>query len=132
MTNYRIRNKQTLTKLLWSDTFLGGITALLGLLFTTFLSEIMGLSNPIVIFISAVTLVYAIFAFVLANQKNTNIRLLRVLVAANWLWTIVSIGLLYFHFNNALILGKIFLILQILVVGGLAYLEGEQIINGRK
>jgi hypothetical protein len=52
-----------------------------------------------------------------------------VLVYANWCWTIISTILLLFHIAHATILGIIFLILQIIVVGILAYLEGKQIVK---
>jgi hypothetical protein len=46
---------------------------------------------------------------------------------ANWIWTAISTILLFFHFATATAFGLTFLILQIFVVGGLAYLEGKQL-----
>ncbi len=125
--HYTIKDPSALRKLLWADTILGGGTAILGLLFFNVLSNFMGLTTTFIVVVSGVTLMYAIVAFILANQKSVSIPLLRLLVQANWLWTGVSAVLFFLHYSSAKVLGIIFLILQILVVGGLAYLEGSQI-----
>ena len=114
--------------LLWADTLLGGITAILGLCFFHYLTAILGLPINVVLSISVITLLYSIVALVLAMQQNISISLLRILVFANWFWAIISIGLLLIYFNRAALLGRLFLILQVVVVGGLAYLEGRQVI----
>jgi hypothetical protein len=124
-----IKNIVILRRILWLDTFLGGVTAVLGLfLFQTF-SGILGFTVPFTLSVSAITLLYALMAFILAAQRNISVRLLQVLVSANWIWAVISTVLLLVHFGNALLLGKIFLISQIVVVGGLAYLEGNQIVT---
>ncbi|MGI9544346.1 MAG: hypothetical protein ACR2MX_13885 [Cyclobacteriaceae bacterium] len=124
-----IKNVSHLRKILWLDTFLGGITALIGLCFFHPLEQILGLSVTLIISVSAITGCYAIVAFILAKQKTISIPLLRVLIFANWFWAIVSIALVLLFFKQAYLLGKIFLILQVLVVSGLAYIEGKQIEN---
>lgn len=129
--NYYIKDLSFLRKILWLDTFLGGSTAILGLCFFPSLTSILGLTTNLIVIISIITLLYSIVAFILSNQQTISISLLRTLVFANWVWTIISIGLLLTHFDNAKTLGLLFLILQILVVGGLAYLEGNQIIKKR-
>jgi hypothetical protein len=129
MEKYRIKEPKTLKKLLWLDTFLGNATGWLGLLGADWWSKWFGLSPNFLIFISSVTLVYAVFAFWIARQPTTPIGWTRLLIAANWVWAIFSIGLVAAHFSEAQELGKIFLILQIVVVGGLAYLESWQIIR---
>lgn len=118
-----------MTKILWLDFLLGSTTAIIGLLFLNLMSNLLGLSRHLLLFISLITLLYAIVACILATQKNVSIPLLRALVFANWFWAILSTVLLFFHFENATIFGQIFLALQIFVVGGLAYLEGNQLIT---
>jgi hypothetical protein len=100
----------------------------LGFLLFQIFSGILGLTVPFILSVSTITLFYAIVAFILAAQRNISVRLLQLLVYANWIWAVISTGLLLVHFSKALLLGKIFLILQIVVVGGLAYLEGNQIV----
>ncbi len=126
---YSIKNNSLLKQILWADTILGATTAIIGLIFTTILSELLGLSTSLIKIVCIITFIYAVVAFILANQKIISISLLRVLVYANWGWTIISTILLLFHFSNATILGIVFLILQIIVVAALAYLEGKQIVK---
>ncbi|MBC7829945.1 MAG: hypothetical protein H7122_19520 [Chitinophagaceae bacterium] len=44
---------------------------------------------------------------------------------ANWLWSFASVILLYLYFSDASVFGRLFLILQVIVVAGLAYFEGK-------
>jgi hypothetical protein len=125
--NYGIKNTPLLKKILWADTLLGGTTAIAGIGFFNTLTGILGLTTTFILSVSIITLCYSIVAFILANQKNISIRLLITLVIANWVWTGISAGLLFMHFDTATILGKAFLLLQVIVVGALAYLEGKQI-----
>ncbi len=118
-----------LKKLLWLDTFLGGTTGLVGLCFYTLLEELMGLDVKFIVTVSVVTFCYAIVALALAVQKKISLPLLRVLIFANWFWATISIGFVVFFFNSAYLLGKVFLMLQVLVVCGLAYAEGKQLDN---
>lgn len=124
---YIIRNAVVLKRLLWLDCLLGGSTALAGLVFPRPLAAMLGLPEAFIIPVSIITGLYAVVACRLALQRSVSIPLLRILIAANWAWSVVSVGLLLVHFGQALALGKIFLALQIVVVGGLAWLEGRQL-----
>jgi hypothetical protein len=126
---YSIKNNSILKQILWADTTLGATTAIIGLIFTTILSDLLGLSTSLIKTVCIITFIYAVVAFMLANQKIISIPLLRLLVYANWGWTIISTMLLVFHIAHATIFGIVFLILQIIVVGILAYLEGKQIVK---
>lgn len=128
---YTIKHQQTLTKILWLDVAMGGSTAILGLFFTAFFSTLFGLTPNFVSIVAAVTLAYALMALYLAVQKTTPVKPLRLLVAANWFWAAVSVGLFIIHCSHATLLGNAFLIAQIIVVGGLAYLEGAQLVRKR-
>lgn len=129
--NYTIKDISLLRKILWVDCALGGITAILGLSISYLLTSILGLTTTFILIVSSITLCYAIVACVLANQMKISISLLRTLILANWIWTFISVGLMLIHFERAQLLGKAFLILQIIVVGALAYLEGKQLIITR-
>ena len=126
---YTIKDTLFLKKILWLDTIMGLTTAILGLAFFNSLTHLLGLPTNLIKIISIVTLMYSIVALILATQKNISIPLLRLLVNANWVWTIISVILFFIHFNQAEMMGIIFLFLQIFVVGGLAYLEGNQILS---
>jgi hypothetical protein len=123
-----IKNIEYLRKILWADAFLGGFTALVGLTCTQFMTNFLGLSSNFILIVSEVTFIYAIGAFVLAKQKNISVYWLQILVKANWYWTAISGILLNFHWDTTTSWGTTFLILQVIVVGGLAYLEGNEIV----
>lgn len=128
-TTYRIRNQPFLRQVLWADAIADGLTALIGLFFFTVLNQLLGLPTNLIIVIAVVTLSYGVLAFRLALQRTTSVPLLRALVTANWVWTGVSVVLLFVHGSRATPLGLAFLILQLLVVGGLAYVEGNQLVK---
>ena len=127
---YFIKNEAILRSILWLDTFLGSSTAVIGLLFFRFWSAFFGLSAGLILLVSAITLLYAIGAFALARSRPIAVGPVRILVYANWAWTIISLFLIFVHYQGATIWGAIFLALQIAVVGGLAYVEGRQIGKG--
>ena len=126
---YRVNDERALRNTLWADTALGTFTALVGLVFASRLSPLFGLSSSLIVAISLVTLAYGVGASALAVQMPLSVPPVRVLVAANWLWTAVSAVLLVLHADTATVFGFAFLTLQILVVGGLAYLEGRQLVR---
>ncbi|NML20862.1 hypothetical protein HHL16_08250 [Pseudoflavitalea sp. G-6-1-2] len=120
-----MHNTVSLRKLLWADFILGGSTAVTGLAFSQSLTGILGFSLNFILIVSGITLLYALVALILANQKKISAGLLSILMRANWIWALISVGLVIAYFEEATILGRVFLILQVLVVGGLAYLEGK-------
>lgn len=124
---YRIIDITRLIKILWADFFLGAISGLLGLSFFKLFIPIFGLTAEVLIWISAITFLYSLFALRLALMKPPSIPLLRILITANWAWTLISLGIIAFHFSDATLLGQAWLVLQIIVVGGLAWLEGNQL-----
>lgn len=126
---YQVKDSELLRKILRLDAVLGGGTALVGLLFYPELTPVLGLPTRFITVVSVVTLLYAVVAIRLATQKPVSVPLLRLLIGANWLWTLVGLVLLLVHYNTATGLGLSFLILQIVVVGGLAYWEGNQLIR---
>lgn len=124
---YTIKNAIALRKILRADVLLGGGTAFIGLLFFSSLAPFLGLTASFIVIVSSITLLYACVAIRLATQESISIPLLRTLIYANWVWTAISIVLFFTHVHTATIFGIIFLVLQIFVVGGLAYLEGNQL-----
>ncbi|TWV94312.1 hypothetical protein [Chitinophaga pinensis] len=114
-----------LRTILRADFILGGATAIAGLLFNSWLSGFLGLPADLIIIIAIVTLAYAMVACVLAFQREPVIPLLRILIYANWVWTLVSLVLLIMYYKGASAFGVAFLVLQVVVVGGLAWLEGR-------
>lgn len=126
--NYSIKNEPLLRKILWLDCMLGGITAIIGLLCSVTLTTMLGVTTSFVLTIATINLMYAVLAFIVAAQKTTSVRLLNLLIYANWAWTAISVFMIFTHFNSATDLGNILLLIQPIVVGGLAYSEGNQIV----
>ena len=121
-----------LRKILCWDAILGGSTAIIGLCMPGFMSPVLGLAQQLIFTIALVTLLYAIAATGLASRKQIPAGGVRLLVAANWIWTLISVVLLALHVKEATALGIAFLVLQIIVVGGLAYLEGNQLVPAKE
>lgn len=126
---YQIKDANKTSSVLWIDfvikIHLGG----LGLGFHSFLASTLGLPQLLIIWISSVSLLYSIFIFTIAKREVTPILRLRILVYANWFWTIIGIGIFSLHSSNASFLGLIFLNMQIIIAGGMAWWEGNQLEN---
>lgn len=112
-----------LKKILWIDFIIGYGTAMAGLIFYPSLPKFLGLPGSLILVIAAITFVYSIFAFLLARKKEPGVSQVQMLGFANWIWAIISLILLYKFFAVATLYGIIFLVLQVLVVAGLASLE---------
>lgn len=124
---YTINDVILLRKILWIDAVLGASTAVIGFLFLNSLPGLLGLTANFILIVSCITFCYSIVAVTLAIQNDISIPLVRGLVYGNWLWAFVSAGLLVLHVGDAELLGRIFLVLQIIVVVTLAYFEGKQL-----
>ena len=104
---------------------LGSIIGIIGISFFRSLETSLKIPGDIIVIISVATLLYSLLALFLALPNILRVRLTKSLIIANWAWSLASVILLYLYFSNASILGKLFLILQVIVVAGLAYFEGR-------
>ena len=118
---------RTLKNILWIDFVLGFVAGIAGNLFTKFLTNLMNIPNDHIIVISSVTILYSVFAFCLAQQKTISFSLVKLLINANWFWTIISLILLTYHADDATGFGLAYLLLQVLTVAVLAFWEGVQL-----
>lgn len=123
------RDAALMRRILWSDVSASASTAILGLLFTGLFSKLFALSQTLLVIISLITFGYMLFGFSLVIRKALSLKGVRALVIANWAWAAASVVLTCLHAPGATLLGQAFLILQILVVGGFAYVEGAQIVG---
>lgn len=125
---YTIKDKRHLKNILRADFILGGLTAFTGLAFFRPLAEILGLSQLFIILVSLANILYATVAFTLAiTQQNPSVSLLRLLIGANWFWTLLSVALLYIHYTDVTAFGLTTLLFQVGIVGTLACLEENQL-----
>ncbi len=97
------------------------------MVYVAFLSNLLGIGQTLILVISAITFGYSIMASFLAFKRIIDIRYTRMLILANWIWSAISLIILFMHFENASLVGKCYLALQVIAVGGLAYMEGAQI-----
>lgn len=126
---YQLKNIPFLRKVLWADFAAGSSTGVIGLGLREHLVPVLGVPYEFILWVSAISIAYCLVAVSLARMPKISIGLLQILIYANWSWTLVSIGFLYFHFMDATILGQVFLIVQLSVAGLLAYIEGKQILK---
>ena len=118
-----------LSSLLWIDFSLGFIAGVTGLIFFNSLEGILKIPGGIIMTISVVTVLYSLLALFSAQRISSGERLIKSLVIANWLWAVVSVVLLFLYYSNASVFGKLYLVLQIAAVAGLAYFEGKALNN---
>nr|WP_295873525.1 hypothetical protein [uncultured Chitinophaga sp.] len=123
--SYYVTNPALLKKILWADFALGSGTAVIGLAAYPVLAPFLGLPVSLVVLVSAVTLLYALVALWLATRRSPAVGRVRLLMYANVFWTLVSIGLVIGYITGATVFGAVFLVLQVVVVGGLALLESR-------
>ena len=114
-----------LRRLLWLDALLGLGHGLAGVFLHALVVTWLGFPVVLVTTIVLGNLVYGTTAFSLARLEPLFLSGVAVLVYANWFWAALSLGMLVLHVAEATLLGQIFLVLQVPVVGGLAYAEGR-------
>lgn len=127
---YAIKDEPSLKKIVWLDAAAGGATAVIGSLAYPSLTTALGLTTSFIQTLAAVNFLYAVLAFIVALQKPASVRLLRVLIYANWVWTVISVMMLLIYFDRVTPIGDALLVVQPMLVGGLAYLETNQLIAG--
>jgi hypothetical protein len=125
--NQNKRERKTLKKILWIDFLLGFVAGIVGIIFYRLLANLMNIPGDHLIVISLVTILYSVYAFYLAKQKEVSLSLVRLLINANWFWAIISLATLMHHSDSATAFGLVYLVLQILVVAALAFWEGKQL-----
>lgn len=126
---YQLKNIPFLRKLLWADFAAGSSTAIIGFGLREHLVPVLGIPYEFILWVSGISFLYCLVAVSLARMPKISIGLLQILIYANWAWTLVSIGFLFFHLADATLVGKIYLIGQLLAAGMLAYAEGKQIVK---
>lgn len=137
MSAYHKQQKQKTSKLklntlLWIDFLLGVTTGIAGILFFRHIGFFFRIPPRVFLIISLVTFLYALLALFLAKRNTVAIKPTKTLIVANWLWSLVSVVLTCVYFSDASVVGKLYLILQIFIVGGLAYLEDRALKHFQK
>lgn len=110
-------------KLLWIDSSAALLAGALVLTLSGWLSELHGLPRGLLVFTGGVNLLYGTYSFSLAVRAERPRALITVLVAANFSWAAVCLGLAATFAGSASLFGMAHLLGEGAFVAGLAALE---------
>lgn len=112
-----------LQQLIWIDFLAGSSTALISILLHRYAVALTGFPYYLIVIIIAVHILYGSLALSIAVNRPIALARFRLLAYANVFWGVVSIGLLFCYFAEATWLGRLLLIIQVPIVGGLGWVE---------
>jgi hypothetical protein len=114
---------QFLRRVLWLDAILGAATLPSHLLNTGFMSNLLGLSQPMLVWTGWLMVVYAAFIMLIVSRKAISRSLVKVLIAGNLLWIAGCIELLFVGRGTLTTLGIAYIGVQIISVSLLCAME---------
>lgn len=109
--------------ILWVDCGAAALAGMIVLIVAQWLSPLYHLPKKIIIFIGCVNLLYACYSFLLANYKRRSITLVNILVAANSIWVLICLIMLWMFRREMTIFAIIHILGEAFFVGVLARLE---------
>lgn len=112
-----------LRRVLWLDAILGAATLPSHLLNTGFMSNLLGLSQPMLVWSGWLLFAYAAFIMLIVSRKAISRSLVKVLIAGNLLWIVGCIELLLVGQGTLTTLGIAYIGVQIVTVGLLTMME---------
>lgn len=112
-----------LRRVLWLDAILGAATLPSHLLNTGFMSNLLGLSQPVLVWSGWLLVAYAAFIMLIVSRKAMSRSLVKVLIAGNLLWIVGCIELLLVGQGTLTTLGIAYIGVQIVTVGLLTMME---------
>ena len=112
-----------LRRVLWLDAILGAATLPSHLLNTGFMSNLLGLSQPVLVWSGWLMVAYAAFIILIVSRKAISRSLVKVLIAGNLLWIVGCIELLLVGQGTLTTLGIAYIGVQIVTVGLLTMME---------
>ena len=110
-------------RLLWIDCSGAAVVGIVVVLLSGWLSELHRLPRDFLLFIGCVNLGYGAYSFSLARRGERPIALIRLLVVANLLWTVLCMRWTWIFFDTASIFGLLHIAGEGVYVGVLAGLE---------
>lgn len=114
-----------LRRVLWLDAILGAATLPSHLLNTGFMSNLLGLSQPMLVWSGWLLFAYAAFIILIVSRKAISRSLVKVLIAGNLLWIVGCIELLLVGQGTLTTLGIAYICVQIVTVGLLSAMEWQ-------
>ena len=112
-----------LRRVLWLDAILGAATLPSHLLNTGFMSNLLGLSQPVLVWSGWLLVAYVAFIMLIVSRKAMSRSLVKVLIAGNLLWIAGCIELLLAGQGTLTTLGTAYIGVQIVTVGLLTMME---------
>lgn len=116
---------ERLRKVLWLDAFLGLSFGIVGLNFLEAAAALLGFPLLLARLIALANLGYGLTAMILASRRQLSVSGAGKMVIANGIWAGISVVLCWQYFGLATLPGRLFLVGQIPVVGGLSLLEAH-------
>lgn len=107
------------------------VTALFLFAFASTLNEYIGLPKGVLMALSAIALVFCVYSiscFFFVDQAWR--PFLKAIVIANVTYCVLTLGLVVYFYPQVTILGLTYFLLEIVVVGGLVYIEINTLANG--
>lgn len=114
---------QFLRRVLWLDAILGAATVPSHLLNTGFMSNLLGLSQSMLVWSGWLLVAFAAFIMLIVSQKPISRSLVKVLIAGNLLWVAGCIELFVVGQGTLTTLGIAYIGVQIVSVGLLSAME---------
>ena len=112
-----------LRRVLWLDAILGAATLPSHLLNTGFMSNLLGLSQPVLVWSGWLLVAYVAFIMLIVSRKTMSRSLVKVLIVGNLLWIVGCIELLLVGQGTLTTLGITYIGVQIISVGLLSAME---------
>ncbi|MDW5443741.1 hypothetical protein [Polaromonas sp. SM01] len=112
-----------LCRILWLDAATGVATGALQLLLPGFLAGLLGLPEGLLVASGWLLLVYVAGISFIATRQFVHAELVWVLIAANLLWVLGCLALLFGGLVTPTLLGQVFIAVQAVAVGLLAELQ---------
>lgn len=119
----KLSTKSSRDWLLWTDC-IGGLTVgALVLSVHQFLSRIEGFPAFVIIFIGTANLAYGSFSLFVTTRNPRPIGLIKALAVANIAWLIVCLGIVFWWFKSATVVGILLVLGEGIYVASLGILE---------
>lgn len=112
-------------RILWFDSIAGVVAGALMLAAAGMLAPLFGLPKAMLMTTATFNVAYGTFSFSLARRETVPRGLLKLLVVANFAWTVVCIGLAVRFAGPESTLGVAFILSEGLFVGVLAAVEAR-------
>lgn len=118
-------------KLLWVDCTAAGIVGVLMIALSGIVAPWFGVSRTLLVAMGVVNLAYGSYSFSLARRPQVDAGLTRILIRANFAWTLICLVAAAYLWAPGSRLGAAYVVVEGIVVGALAALEAKALARHR-